>query len=134
MTSGPEQRYVPIETPLGELRGRDAIYLDEVSIGEGVLTLRGELNGRLLSQPRESYVGYALTFNGLIAFSMTTLEASAEFGASSFDEVLHSGWLRNIRNNVEPDVLSCDGLRHFFIRTYDDVFSVICREYELLLN
>lgn len=134
MSTEPSQRYVPVVTLLGELHGRDAIFLDDIGVGRNALTLRGELNGRLLSPPREDYIGYTLSFNGLIAFSMTELDACLELGVSSFDEILDSKWLREIRRKVEPDMLSHDGLRHFFVLTYDYVFSVICRGYELSLS
>jgi hypothetical protein len=133
MLSEPNQKYVAVVTPLGELHGRDAIFLNEVIVGRNVLKLRGEFNGGLISRPQEDDIGYTLAFNGLVAFSMTTLDACSEFGVSSFDEILNSKWLQ-IRRNVRPDALDYNGLRHFFVQTYDDVFSIVSRGYELLLN
>jgi hypothetical protein len=133
MPTEPDQKYVAVVTPLGELHGRDAIFLDEVIVSRNVLTLRGEFNGGLLSRPQEGFIRYTLAFNGLVAFSMTELDACSEFGVSSFDEILNSKWLQ-IRRNVRLDSLNYNGLRHFFVQTYDDVFSVVCRGYELLLN
>ena len=134
MSNEPNQQHVPVVTPLGELRGRDAVFLEGIDVGRNVLTLRGEFNGRLLSPPREEYIGYTLSFGGLVAFSMTELDACSEFGVSSFDEILNSKWVREIGRNVEPDALGQSGLRHFFVQTYDDVFSVVCRGYELSLS
>ncbi len=125
------QTYVPVVTPLGELYGRDAIHLDDISVCRRVLTLKGEINGRLTSIPQDRFIGYTLTFTSLIAFSMIELDVCKDFGISSFDEVLDSGWIGEIRGSVEPDVLNCSQLRHFLVQTYDDVFNVVCEHYEL---
>jgi hypothetical protein len=126
-----KQKNIPVVTPVGELYGRDAIFLDDVSAGRRVLILKGEINGRLTSIPQDRYIGYTLTFKGVIAFSMIELDACKDFGISSFDEILDSGWIGKIRASVERDVLNCSQLRHFFVQTYDDVFNVVCQTYEL---
>jgi hypothetical protein len=62
---------------------------------------------------------------------MVELEACKEFGASSFDEILDSDWIREIGGTVRSDVIDCQRLRHFYVQTYDDVFNIVCSEYEL---
>ena len=127
-------KYIPVVTLVGELHGRDAIFLDAMSASRRELTLKGEINGRLLSEPQEGFIGYTLTFTGVIAFSKIELEVCMDSAISSFDEILESSWIRTMRNSVEQDVLNCNQLRHFFVQTYDDVFNVVCQNYELIIQ
>jgi len=99
-----------------------------------MLKLTGEFNGHLFSEPQERFVRYLLTFSGLVAFSMVELEASGDFGVSSFDEVLNSAWIREISEEVELGVIDSGKLRHYFVQTYDDVFNVVCSAYELRIE
>ena len=64
-----EQLFQPVNTPIGILKGRDAIFLDklDIDIQQGTLTLEGGFNGRLASEPISEEVGYSLTFYDVLA-------------------------------------------------------------------
>ena len=116
-----------IETEIGCLRGRDAIYLDEMNYSENVLTLTGECNGRLTSSPREEWIGYTLSFHGILNFTVTELdlwEPGEVWPISSFFERVDSPWLKIQDLKVTPSH------RHFICMTYDDVVEVFATGYQ----
>ena len=49
-----DQGFQPVETSIGILYGRDAIFLDrlDVDINQDTLTLQGDFNGRLASKSK----------------------------------------------------------------------------------
>lgn len=128
------QTFEPIETVAGIILGRDAIYLDDINFDyqKKTLELRGELNSTLCSKYKndDSFIGYKLTFSRVLAFAMIELDFRDHLGVSSFDRVVNSAWLDEMRRKdhsakVKPN------LEHYLIFTYDDVFDVACESYEL---
>lgn len=120
-------KYVAINTELGLLKGRNCIYLDEVSIEDGTntLVLNGDVDGNLCSKGRVGEdMQFTLTFTGVLALKMIELDSWGWEGESCFDEVLDSEWIRQLGGKVTP------AHRHFQIQTYDDVFDVVCSAYE----
>lgn len=106
------------------------MYLDEVKLEGPVntVTLLGELNGNLCSDKQpEQWIRYRLEFKGVLALRVVELDSRSWEGQSSFDEVMESDWIRDLGGKVT------EANRHFVLQTYDDVFDVICREYELTL-
>jgi hypothetical protein len=129
------QTFRPIETPIGFVGGRDAIYLDDVKFDfwQRTLTLTGRFNGILSSSHVSEWVHYALTFTSIVAFKFIELESwehqgFAIRGASSFDEVVDSGWLAE----MEPRVAA--NAKHYIVQAYDEVFEVICYNFELTIT
>lgn len=128
------ETFEPIETIAGIIYGRDAIFLDDVHFDheKKTIELRGELNSHLCSKykdDKDSFIGYSLTFSGVLAFMMTELDFK-DYGSSSFDRVVNSKWLDEMRRKdhsakVKPN------LEHYLVFTYDDVFDVACETYEL---
>ena len=128
------ETFEPIETVAGIIYGRDAIFLDEVHFDyeKKTVELRGELNSHLCSKYKDdtdSFIGYSLSFSGVLAFAMTELDFK-DYGNSSFDSVLNSKWLDEMRQKdhsaeVKPNLV------HYLVFTYDDVFDVACESYEL---
>lgn len=130
------QIYKPIETKAGIISGRDAIFLDEirVSLYPNTIELSGELNSTLCSKLKDenAFIKYQLIFEGVLAFSKIELDFKEREGASSFDEVENSEWLNSMRENdhsrkVQPDH------KHYHLRTYDDVFDIVCGAFEMTL-
>lgn len=120
-------KYVAIDTELGLLKGRNCIYLDEVSIEDGTntLVLKGDVNGNLCSRGRAGEdMQFALKFTGVLALKMIELDSWGWKGESCFDEILDSEWIRKLGGKVTA------AHRHFQIQTYDDVFDVVCSDYE----
>lgn len=135
--------FEPIETPLGILSGRDAIFLDETQCDMPSLILRGAFSGSLSSKGRKHlYYDYSLTFFQVQALRVLELDwAEAIYtyknqnkGQSSFDEVLHSSWLASLQADATYPLQVIDKCKHYRIWTYDHMFDVICSHYELTIQ
>ncbi len=121
---------VPILTEVGELRGRDAIYLDRLTQTSAPSSLRldGQLNARLCTR----YVGtrlwlpYELTFLDVVAFTCCALDRYSEelLIDSSLDTVPESLWTNRLR---------AQGCTHYVAATYDLVYEIVARHHELKL-
>ena len=128
--------FEPINTILGVIKGRNAIFLDEAIYVGNQIELRGEFNSNLCSNSKETdaYIGYSLTFVGVMGINMIELDLNNDFGRSAFDRVVNSVWINEMRlrdhsAKVKPD------LEHYFVATYDDVFNIACESFELkILN
>jgi hypothetical protein len=71
-----KREYRPIETKIGILSGRDAIYLDSFEYElQGLLRLSGEFNEKLASRPVDKFVKYVLTFKNVLAFKVIELDS-----------------------------------------------------------
>ncbi len=117
---------VPIETPYGILRGRDAVYLDRVVVEDctRTLVLEGAVS-RVTRQPLNvDFSGYSLRFTGVLAFRCVELDSTQWEWDASFEEILDSDWVRSLGGKVTSKH------RHFFVQTYDDVFDVVCDRFE----
>jgi hypothetical protein len=129
-----EQSYKPVTTCIGELHGRDAIYLEAVLYDGHNLSIRGECNGELASNAQEAWVPYLLTFKNVMAFRAIELDSWLENhcdeapDTSSFWEVIDSIWREQLRGKVGAT------FRHFGLQTYDDVFDVVCADYEFIAH
>lgn len=121
-----------VVTPLGNLDGRDCIYLDDYQDNkdEFTLTLEGEINGSLSEhKTSKKWVPYTLIFTGVIAWEKEYLDSSDRgLWASSFDQILASTWIKKLDENKAPF------LHHYCIQTYDIIFHVACAGYELTLG
>jgi hypothetical protein len=132
--------FEPVQTPLGILSGRDAIYLDHVqcSVNPLKLVLIGSFNGMLASElPQRGFYDYSLTFVNVQAFQTIELDLMEYDSQSSFDQVLHSQWLsrlqqRDAAHSVPQTIIAT--CKHYRLWTYDYVFNVICSEYELAVQ
>ena len=129
------ETFEPIETVAGVILGRDAIFLDDVHFDyqKNIVELRGELNSHLCSKYRDdedSFIGYSLTFSGVLAFAMTELDFKDHLGVSSFDRVVNAKWLDEMRRKDHSAKVKLN-LEHFLVFTYDDVFDIACESYEL---
>lgn len=119
----------PIETPIGMLRGRDAIFLDTFDFElHGVLRLAGEINGNLASRPTNRFLRYSLTFSEVLAFKVVELDSWDYQCQSSFDEIVDSEWCRTLGGKITPDH------KHYQIQTYDDVIEVVASRFSLSLE
>lgn len=120
------QQIAPVETVLGYLRGRDAIYLRHIRFEyrTTLLILEGFINSRLCSQKQsEMEYEYKLQFINVLAMKLIEIDSWQFVNQSSFDEVIHSDWIRQLGGKVT------DEHRHFIVQTYDDVFEVICENF-----
>jgi hypothetical protein len=128
--------FYPVDTEIGIMKGRDAIYLDEIeyNYAKSTVKLIGEINGSLCSKfDGDIFIKYELEFHGVYIYKMIELDLSYEllkidYGISSFIQVVNSDLVKHAK-----DIRGVD-LKHFVIQTYDDVFEIVCNEYKLSLN
>jgi hypothetical protein len=109
---------IPMQTDVGELHGRDAIYLDRVThTGQG-LEFQGEINGALCGDVSRAgvWISYRLCFHSVRAFDARELEICRWSAVSSFDEVHDSGWLRTLGMDAQ--------YRHYALSTYDFIYRI----------
>lgn len=112
----------PINTALGELHGRDAIYLDkeEFNSSEQLLQLVGEVNGDLCSkQLVGQFVPYEVKFMAVFAWNKIELDEWLSLDKPLFHE--SSSFYLVLEN----------GVRSYVFQTYDWVFEIQCENYEL---
>ncbi len=124
------EHYEPITTPVGIINGRDAIYLDEIHLDlvkTSSLILQGELSPFAASE-RESdeWIAYKLVFFGIRGLKVTELDSWDFKCASSFDEVRESDFLKTFKASADH--------KHYKVQTYDYVFDVVARRFELSLG
>jgi hypothetical protein len=119
----------PIHTQLGVISGRDAIYLDTMEQEFNRIIFKGEFNGIVCTKNEtgQEWVPYKLSFNQIQAFDCRELEISKWEVVSSFDEVVHSGLLNELG-------LDGKGYSHYILSTYDYVYSIIAKEFDLELT
>lgn len=128
-----KEKYVPVETPVGILLGRDAIYLDKINLTDnaGRLALEGKFNANLASKPVDDFIDYTITFIGIMALEILELDSwfnKPQNGIkSSFDEVTNSKWVKKLGGKVEPG-----RHKHFQFVTYDLVFNIVCNNFDLI--
>lgn len=121
----------PIETSLGILKGRDCIYLDKVYKNARSYIFEGEINGRLLNNGKDGFIKYKLEFKNVVsmfACGMDTYDIINVNDVYSFQMIENSKYLKTIASNDELDIKS---LKHYRLKTYDDVFDVIAEDYLL---
>ena len=126
--------YQPIETEIGFLSGRDAIYLDEVIYNGFDLALAGTINGALVTGVDERWLHYRIVFSEALAFRSVELDSwyhlySPKVGKkTSFAEILNSRWKAELGGKITPDY------KHFYFSTYDDVFDIVCMDFALEIS
>lgn len=129
-----KETYLPVETPIGILHHRDAVYMDSLHYDGHTLVLKGNCNGDLATDTKAEWVRYALRFVGVLAFRVLELDSWFHHGyvsvplESSLWEVQNSAWQARMGGKVTS------AHRHFSVLTYDDVIDVVCQEMEFLVG
>lgn len=123
------ERYVPIETEAGVLRGR-TVFLDEIThdYRDNSVSLRGTL---LTEKGNE--LAYELTFFGIVSFFMVELDFYKYRGLSAFDEIVDSKLVVSFKD-LDSARKVTQKHRHLRLITYDDVVEVVCLDYTLSLQ
>ena len=123
-----------IETKLGTLKGRDCIYLDKVYKKDYTYVFEGEINGRLLDCKVEKFIKYKLEFENVISMFTCDLDTYDSINLNSiysFEEVEDSDYITLLSVNEDIDL---NILKHYRLRTYDEVFDIIAEDYILELE
>ena len=120
-------RGVPLDSPLGPLRGRTAVFLGHVDYTHPSTVL---VEGTLHKADPLRYFPFRLRFDGMLQLTVTELDEwleSTPYDCEDmrvFFEVVHSPWLSRFAGKLSPDH------RHFVLVTYDDVIEVVSTGYE----
>src|ERR1700742_1255790 len=120
-----------VETPVGWLRGRDAVSAESVTFVDrtGTLVLRGEINGELCEHREPGlFLPFVLRFSGVLAVRMVELDSWKSAGESSFNELMDSPWIAQLGGKVTSFH------RHFVLQTHAEVFEVVCTGYDIAID
>jgi hypothetical protein len=152
------QTYEPVRTVVGVISGRDSCYLDEIHFDYQARAIRfiGEINGRALSEEREDFIKYSLTFAGVMGFKMIELDfisapdeaSNSEINSqsievdeplmgnqpmsASFLRVNDSAWINEMKEKDTAAKVK-EGHTHYILSTYDHQFEVVSLSYELTI-
>ncbi|MCT4594985.1 MAG: hypothetical protein N4A57_12050 [Anaeromicrobium sp.] len=129
-------RIVHIETQVGNLQGRDAIYLDSVDYQpvDKVLKLIGEINLNLSSEGNsDDFAPYVLEFRGIHSYSQVHLDVWIRnnedcFMGSSFYEVLDD------EEAAKASIIKGEPFKKFIVQTYDHVFEIISINFQMSME
>lgn len=125
-----KQKINSVKTEIGEIWGRDAIYLSDMKmINEMTFMLTG-----FITKPSEK--NYSITFHEVHLFKMIELDFDTIPYKSAFDIIENS---QKIEEMVKQDLRMSIGkidhsYNHYVFRTYDSVFEIIGKNFELKLN
>jgi len=128
-----------IETSVGIISGRDAIYLDKLEI----LPIRfgmvftGELNGDLCSQndTGKEWIPYRILFDCEIYHSSCEIDlyfSKERDLVSSFDIIAESDLLNDIYD-MEKSCGHSNTYSHYVLATYNCVFEIIAGDFKFEL-
>lgn len=120
---------IPLDTPVGELYGRDAVCLEEVVLS----CYPRELRVRCHLWRTGETVPCEIRFMGLVSLRVDEYDFSEFPGRASFAEIPDSPWLADCRARDHSAKVSAVH-HHLVLRTYDDVIEVLCTEYKIELG
>jgi len=124
-----DQINLEILTQLGYIKGRDAIHVDSFHQKANFIEIIGEINGNLCTNNynESRWYKFMLSFKNVMVFRREALDIypwKKWDTKSNFDEVKNSTWITEYE-------LDDKKFKHYIIETYDDVYFVICEEFEL---
>ncbi len=116
----------PVKIALGILKGRDAIYLDELrhTFSPSSLFFSGEFNTRLCSDYNGKcrWIEYRLKFLNVVAYKCWEFDVCPLKKSTCFDIVQDSPWIHE---------LSVSNCKHYALSTYDYIYEVAYNDFEL---
>ncbi len=127
---------ISVQTSVGYIKGRDAIYLDKVIfINERTIQVEGEINMNLCLDALESEKGtskkYKIVFNDVLSLKMVELDFyDSEDGKSSFDLIESSNQIDEMMKKDSAGKID-KTFKHLVFATYDSVFEIICSGFDL---
>ena len=121
-----------IETVVGKLRGRNALYLDEVrqTFAPSSLIFTGSLSAPQCSnyQGLERFPAYEALLEDYQYYACTSLDAykHEKHLSSSFDLVTDSELINSLKLPVNYN--------HYVLATYDFVYEIVAKNFALSLK
>ena len=146
------EKFTPIETEVGFLEGRDAIYYPKLtSVSDYEYCITGQLNGyncsKVADKDKEADIPFSLTFKGVLWLTLQELDFYVD-NESCFDLIENSSKLAQLRahdkrtgigkidRGYDKNGKFSDEIyhQHFVLATYDIVYEVIAQSYDLVLE
>ena len=133
------EKAIQIETKVGFLEGRNAIYLDKIESNGIDWEFIGEFSGGCVTNNVEEtkWIPYKLTFKSVQNIFSCDIECEPKMivsweddDAGVFHIIENSKFLSNIP--IRSDINRND-LKHYWLQTYDIAFHIIAKNYELEL-
>jgi len=114
----------PVNTALGELNGRDAIYLDQLTQTGQKVELIGEINGRLCEPKhrRSAWIRFRLTFMGVDSYESQNVDLCDWPSQSSFDELEPVGPIAESGTSSQKE---------YVVFTYDWAYRFVAERFEM---
>ncbi|MBX2808953.1 MAG: hypothetical protein KTR20_10020 [Cellvibrionaceae bacterium] len=118
-----------IETPVGVLMGRDAIFFDKLlqHYSPSAVTFLGDFNGSLCSQNDRQldWIPCKVSFIHVIAYECQSIDSCSweKLTQSSFDEAPENFFVNGATYG--------DDYRYFYFSTYDYVFKIVAKQYKV---
>lgn len=127
----------PYSTQVGEIYGKDAIFLNNVIYRNSTLVLQGSFDGDACSKGKKgSWMNFEMTFSDVMYFDVKELDLidldDDTYPISNFDEISNSNLITDFKK-IEDKKMT-DNFKHFAISTYDDVFTVVCKDLKIELG
>ncbi len=128
----------PIQTAVGAIFGRDAIFLDLMTQDGPVCSFSGELNGNLCNagESADKYIPFQIVFHGVRALHCWELDVyprQAELVVASFYVLKNSAWVRSLCETCERDDTPRT-LSHYVFGTYDYIYELVALRFEMTLG
>lgn len=122
-----------ITKEVGRIYGRDAIFLDSFHQEFNECIFKGEFNSNLVEVHfNQHFVPYTFHFLEVIYYQCCELDLYFEKTNSSFDLVHDSQLLAKLRSKSSSEKIKPDH-QHYVLKTYDDVYNIIARNYKLVV-
>jgi hypothetical protein len=122
------EKLTGLNTELGTLKGRDAIFLEKILFNnEREVTLIGEFNSQIGDR------NFEMTFKGIVYFSAIELDFDKRGQVESLGTIENSERLKVFRS-MDHSRKTHDEHRHYYVRTYDTVFEIISAKFELTIK
>jgi hypothetical protein len=121
------EKLIGINTELGIIKGRE-IYLDKIIFNnETELTLTGEFSSKSGDKKFE------MNFKGVLFLSTIELDFDKHEQMESLATVEYSEKIIEF-NKLDNSSKINDRHKHYYVRTYDTVFEIICDSFNLLIK
>ncbi len=118
---------------LGQINGRDAIYLDDINFTGYSLVLQGTVEGSLCENiGQDKAIPYTISFKNVLDFSSTEVDFyDCRRMRCNFERYANSQKIAEFKQHNNPKLT--ENHQHFVFYTYDLVFEIVASEFELVL-
>lgn len=122
------EKLVGLNTEVGMLKGRDAIFLDRIVFDrETEATLTGDFNSD------QGNKNFEMRFKGIVYFSAIELDFDERGQMESLGIIENSEKIKSFRS-LDHSRKTNDEHKHYYVRTYDTVLEIVSDKFELTIK